>query len=42
MKEEQMYIISDLIELCSKDDFESRKEEIIEAVDKLTKDFPLY
>ena len=42
MKEEQMYIISDLIELCSKDDFESRKEEIIEAVDKLTKEFPLY
>lgn len=42
MKEEQMYIISDLIELCSKDDFESRKEETIEAVDKLTKEFPLY
>ena len=42
MKEEQMKIIADLINLCAEPDFESHKAHILEEVEKLTKDFPLY
>lgn len=44
MKEEQMKIIADLINLCAEPEekFLSNKSHIIEEVDKLTKQFPLY
>ena len=44
MKEEQMEVIADLINLCSEseENFLKNKAHIIEEVDKLTKQFPLY
>ena len=44
MKEEQMYIIADLINMCagSEEDFNNNKDSIIERVSGLTKQFPLY
>lgn len=42
MKEEQMQIIADLINLCANSDFEAHKASILEEVGKLTKEFPLY
>ena len=44
MKEEQMEVIADLINLCSEseENFLTNKAHIIEEVDKLTKQFPLY
>ena len=44
MKEEQMKIIANLINLCSesKEKFESNKKYVINEVEKLTQQFPLY
>ena len=42
MKEEQMKIIADLINLCAESNFEEHKTHILEEVEKLTKAFPLY
>ena len=42
MKEPQMKIIADLINICASEDFENKKEYITNEVEKLTKEFPLY
>ena len=42
MKEPQMKVIADLINLCAEPDFEKHKAHILEEVEKLTKEFPLY
>lgn len=42
MKEEQMEIIANLINLCAEPNFEENKTHILEEVEKLTKQFPLY